>query len=105
MIAKLRELLAAATPGPWRKDGYKDIWSGTDRETRQFLGAMACACETCETNAALIVAAVNALPALLAVAEAAQNTVGQWEDCYGEADPDVLFYNLGEALDALEVKQ
>jgi hypothetical protein len=50
LVGQLRELLSKATPGPWTGDRAK-----------QGPG-----------NAALIVAAINALPALLAIAEAAE---------------------------------
>jgi len=71
-IKELRELLAKATPGPWSCDdsdlsareiaviGRMEIYSKSSPFCRQ----------KAEDDAALIVAAINALPALLAVAEA-----------------------------------
>ncbi len=71
-IAALRELLAKATPGPWKTsrdlhdDGYFyiDTQSGTLMETEASNPI-----ETEGDNASLIVAAVNALPELLEAVE------------------------------------
>jgi len=81
-IARLRALLAKATPGPWEsaaaKQGNRD---GTITTVEMFVrregGDVSIAAEvldpeTCkpsEANADLIAAAVNALPGLLAAAE------------------------------------
>lgn len=82
---KLRELLGAATPGPWSVvadpshyhtlstvvGGYRGL---RDFQFRAEIGGQASWKEQ-EANAALIVAAVNALPALLARLEAAERVV------------------------------
>ena len=64
-IEKLRALLEAATKGPWEVDGDAngDTWG---RSGSIFVGH-----NESKDDAALIVAAVNALPALLDVCEAA----------------------------------
>lgn len=73
---ELRELLAKATPGPWVKrshDGYMPDWCGIV-EPVEVAGADGHVVANNETyypaeisleNAALIVAAINALPELL----------------------------------------
>lgn len=75
-LAELRSLLAAATPGPWRW-----YWSQNrafvESDTRTVVEVFDADPEVHggiehEADAALIVAAVNALPALIAVAEAAE---------------------------------
>ena len=70
---RLRALLAEATPGPWqatekrgKRDGYVRSGDRTLADMRLRNG---------EADAALIVAAVNALPALLDVADAARRFV------------------------------
>ena len=62
-ITELRALLAAATPGPWP-------WREGDERERIYGGP----------NARLVVAAVNALPALLDVAEAAATLDATFDD-------------------------
>jgi|SRR5690606_14867613 len=82
---KLKELLGAATPGPWSVvadpshyhtlstvvGGYRGL---RDFQFRAEIGGQ-CDWKEQEANAALIVAAVNALPALLARLEAAEKVV------------------------------
>lgn len=73
-IAALKELLAKATPGPWaveygheKQDGqmYWQVHDGQDAiANNQF-----CYARNSDQNAALIVAAINALPSLIAIAE------------------------------------
>ena len=82
-IAKLRELMEKATPGPWGENvGY--ISSSTAKEYRgkAIIAAPVAAVhdvvdrrEQNKANAALIVAAVNALPSLIARLEAAEKVV------------------------------
>lgn len=69
-VARLRGLLARATPGPWREadDGWIDADSdmvayGSDNPRSVAINYGA------DANAALIVAAVNALPELLDAAD------------------------------------
>lgn len=83
-IAELRRLHAAATPGPWNTTRCGELCPddlmlhadfGTDRGIRSIrtvgkLFAERTGAAECSANAALIVAAVNALPALLTAAEA-----------------------------------
>ena len=71
--AELRGLLEKATPLPW-------LLQGRTINGRDFTGAWRYICdqvrggspEAADANAALIVAALNALPALLAAVEAAE---------------------------------
>ena len=92
-MTDLRALLAAATPGPWAVDhgdnDPPDQWefaplvAGTPfcdwtRETEMGLS---------ESDAALIVAAVNALPALLDVAAAAREMTDWFEDPTPRTEP------------------
>jgi hypothetical protein len=66
-VARLRELLAKANPGEWTVSGW-DLFHGTTRwEATEFFANIDVA-----RDAALIVAAVNALGPLLDVCEAAQ---------------------------------
>ena len=61
----LRALLSAATPGPWTLDG-RVAWCLTPPEAAGYDGEHDLVLEAfTDRNAALIVAAVNALPALL----------------------------------------
>ncbi|MBE3073140.1 MAG: hypothetical protein IMZ67_09210 [Acidobacteria bacterium] len=70
MSADLRRLLAEATPGPWMDAG--DIESVTlTIASNPYPGDMPH--DGWDVNAALIVAAVNALPDLLAVVDAARD--------------------------------
>jgi hypothetical protein len=94
-IERLRGLLAEGTPGPWRSRKWTaprmvEIvastmpaivpWSGFDDSARTK--------QEHNANAALIAAAVNALPALLDVAEAAAKCV-EWGDVGGLLTGDV----------------
>lgn len=59
----LRKALAAATPGPWEHDGG---WTVTAPSPEGWEGPyMVTMTDQCRADAALIVAAVNALPDLL----------------------------------------
>lgn len=78
-LDELRALLANATPGPWTNQGWDDaeggsfVVGGGVPGSAKERGIVATLCTTrraeSEANAALIVAAVNALPALLAERE------------------------------------
>ena len=97
MLDELRRMLAAATPGPWERTEYYEntieehastyarmlapgIMDGPNRQwpaVDHVAGDGKTICiagngPTSRRNAALIAAAVNALPALLAVADAAR---------------------------------
>jgi hypothetical protein len=93
-IEELRRLLAEATPGPWHihKDNLEDLVcspSGTLIAETQL---------RIPEDAALIVAAVNVLPALLAAVEAAHD----WRNAYESNDPsNESFELMCAALDAL----
>jgi hypothetical protein len=95
---ELRRLLDAATPGPWHihKDNLEDLVcspSGTLIAETQL---------RIPEDAALIIAAVNALPALLAVVEAAHD----WRNAYESNDPsNDTFEAMNAALDALREAQ
>lgn len=69
----LRELLAAATPGPWQHFGDHLVWPSERGPAAN--DPIAGVNEAHEECAALIVAAVNALPALLADLGAARERV------------------------------
>jgi hypothetical protein len=105
-IERLRALLAEATPGPWRArkwDAPRMVevhaatkppvvpWSGFDDSSRTKTEH--------DANATLIAAAVNALPALLDVAEAAAKSV-EWADVGGLLPGDVT--DVRAALDRLD---
>jgi hypothetical protein len=78
MIERLRELLARATPGPWKSQDHQHqadlmTWYSVEK-ANGMRGQVARVMSHVrgKADAALIVAAVNALPALLDVCEAAQ---------------------------------
>jgi hypothetical protein len=81
---RLRALLAEATPGPWRfGDAHPDELVVADSMT--LAGATTVVCygepdDEGKADAALIAAAVNALPALLDVAEAARDYLAHDRD-------------------------
>jgi hypothetical protein len=98
MIDRLRELDSAATPGPWRT--YHDGLT-LDGEERQLVSEVAddtdygaVAKWMTPADAALIAEARNALPKLLAIAEAAR-MVSQWHDSIGSGPIEVLNAELG----------
>jgi hypothetical protein len=65
-IAKLRELLAAATPGKWTWDDYAIMAEQSQHDVTVLCSPGGCGPVDCDpANAALICAAVNALPELL----------------------------------------
>jgi hypothetical protein len=75
-VKRLRELLSTATPGPWHAEDW--YLSTGDDELAEF-GVKN------SPEAALIVAAVNALPDLLTALEAAEGRVAELEKdqpCY-----------------------
>lgn len=64
--AELRRLLAEATPGPWRTEVGGQVWSWVRPNGRRFVATTRYRTHPEDApNAALIVAAVNALPGLL----------------------------------------
>lgn len=77
-IARLRELLARATPGPWVPKHAKTVFldGGAEHEIRGPRGVTIARLYNSgddarqETNTSLIAAAVNSLPDLLALVEA-----------------------------------
>jgi len=107
---ELRRLLQAATPGPWQAEFASSHVGGKSEITEWFVRRdgddVAIAADIIDphddqpskANAALIAAAVNALPALLAVAEAAEH----WRNAYESNDPsNESFELMCAALDAL----
>jgi len=91
---ELRRMLAEATPGPW----HTGSMGSCDRIYSQDGDLIAETWESTLEDAALITAAINALPALLAVAEAAHD----WRNAYESNDPsDKAFEAMNAALDAL----
>jgi hypothetical protein len=94
-VSRLRELLAEGVPLPWEAspqdstdDGYNATIFGNVPEDEQDVADMMIR----EQDAALIVAAVNALPKLLDVVDAAK---GLWQ--VHLADCDVRPCNCGVA--------
>lgn len=90
----IRSLLAKATPGPWTQSGIdvlqvhhttRDVW---------YLPRS-------EADTALTVAAINALPALLAVVEAAEVVNRQVWDGAEPKDAYAADCALSEALEGL----
>lgn len=69
IIERLKELQAAATPRPWEFDD--DFINGKRDTVAQFFFKDESNIPNRVVNGALIVTAVNALPALIAAAEAA----------------------------------
>lgn len=69
-IERLRALLAAATPGPWRADSDGRVLAVASADD-DFLVAT-CWTSRYDLDAELIASAVNALPALLEIAKAAR---------------------------------
>jgi hypothetical protein len=94
-IERLRALLAEATPGPWQQSHFLDqrayahmpeSWKAERRAEEALLIrpadplGNAVAGARLDSNRALIAAAVNALPALLDVAEAARDYLAHDRD-------------------------
>jgi hypothetical protein len=100
MIERIKKLLADATPGPWycegrgslRMDGSRDYWEVHGPHDGERWAKV---CSTCPPahrnpqNLQLIAAAINALPTLLAVVEAAETLIN---DMSIELDDERLPY-------------
>lgn len=101
-VVRLRELLAKATPGPWAlhkhspttvlaSDGYSATNTGSnlfDANARN------------QANAALMVGAVNALPALLALAEAVSKIralADEWGDWNNDRYYEIVMAGCDES--------
>lgn len=105
MLERLEKLLADATPGPWvcegrgslQMDGSRDYWEVHGPHDGERWAKV---CSTCPPahrnpqNLKLIAAAVNALPALLAVVEAARKLSGaatlSQDDCMSTVHTDYV---------------
>lgn len=102
MLDELERLHQAATPGPWysnRADPAPyEICSGNPRTPDLLIAAA----PEYGVNADLIVAAVNALPALLAAARAAQALLDQVSSTIDDPELDEAREALEAALAALE---
>jgi len=84
-IERLRGLLAVATPGPWSWDRV----TGGIRVRDHYVIASLGMHRFPNADEVLVVGAVNALPALLAVAEAARPILEWWDTTHGnEFDHD-----------------
>ena len=104
-VSRLRELLAEGTPRPWRiglegdNTGWPEssVWSTEDNCVGE------CYRNASEQDAALIIAAVNALPKLLDVVEAARAVPRPCgcDDFRNESCPDC---ELVAALASLETE-
>lgn len=77
---KLKELVAKASQLPWEDLGREVFSRGNNRTVAEGpdFYTSPCAFGQWPANAALIVAAVNALPSLLAELEAARKDAGRW---------------------------
>lgn len=85
-IAELRGLIAKATPGPWECDGAVLEYEGARfGEVAYVIGKSGQQFPANAENAALIVNAINALPALLDRLEAGEAIVAKWEDWFDRA--------------------
>lgn len=71
IIERLKELRANATPGPWSV-GPNTIGPDVVVESNEYTGPVS------DADARLIVEVINALPALLEAAEAAENMATVW---------------------------
>lgn len=72
-IAALRVLLAEAAPGPWRNGANgSHVFDSDNEHIAQTWVPSIHDGDACRASAALICAAVNALPELLAIAESAE---------------------------------
>ena len=112
----MRALLDKATPGPWRyvpKDGrsnqqiiaFEEIvpeYSPTQKLATIIITAWKPDKSSAVPNATVIVEAHNALPALLAIAEAAQDLHDEGTMIFGSEIARKLFVRLGEALKGLK---
>lgn len=111
-IEKLEKALTRATPPPWVKwVGHANIVAGpVDENTRGHITGGRGEIATCddldfgerraECNTRLIVAAVNALPALLRVAKAAKDIMDD-----GDSEDTEMSGDLSAALRALDEVQ
>lgn len=116
-VAELRRLLSAATPGPWGEFAESgDWWVEHSDADGNPTGGFVCKSDTAGNDATwekqedidLMIAAVNALPALLAVAEAAREWetaqreyVGMFESSADAAQVAAAEHRLNRAEDAL----
>ena len=90
-VVRLRQLMERAEPGPWRLDQYEDDFVDTGLRTIKA---------GCSANAALIIAMHEALPALLDIAEAAQDLLDRSPE--GLKTGDRIVHDLRQALSRLK---
>lgn len=98
IIQELRGLIAKATPGPWECDGAVLEYEGARfGEVAYVIGKAGQQFPAKAANAALIVAAINHLPALLDRLEAAERG---WQpiETAPRAGETVLLFNADEQL-------
>ena len=98
IIQELRGLIAEATPGPWECDGAVLEYEGARfGEVAYVIGKAGQQFPAKAANAALIVAAINHLPALLDRLEAAERG---WQpiETAPRAGETVLLFNADEQL-------
>ena len=104
LLERLKELAQQATPGPWEVNpGGAEEWWYSDTIVNPGGSLASCT----EGNAALIVTAINALPALIAVAEAAKKVDASITATYNASRYSVSRSKadvLAAALAALEVE-
>jgi len=103
LVGQLRELLAKSTPGPWmNNEFYELIHTHSDKVKLKPLVMYHIRNDNSVSDSALIVASINALPALLAIAEAAQLLAEkEGYPCEGSADYHRRFAGLRTALSLL----
>lgn len=86
-VVELRQLDAAATPGPWESVGLGAVWQRPDNPIIE-------AFDNPDADAALIVGMRNALPMLLDYLQAQRGIIQQWpapdgwRDREGDAMPE-----------------
>ena len=108
-LAEIKAALEAATPGPWitaadpsHYDSQSEIYRVEDGE---FVASTGGKWDTLEANARLIVEAVNNLPKLLKVAEAAEEAViaedAGFEAVNNGGDLTLAAERMSDAVEAL----
>lgn len=102
-LTRLKSLLEAASPRPWsfEADRYRDcdVIRGPENDVCQTKNTDSGTCR----DSSLICAAVNALPSLVAVAEAAEDAEANLhDDCGGCEKCNAIYRRLRAALTALQ---
>ena len=106
-IAKLREMEAKATKGPWDTNGSWRVFAGLHTETLKVVcysgNNIQTRTQINNDNIDLCAAARNALPTLLAIAEAAGKVKEAWHRSKNVPGPlDMAIIELSSHIDKLE---